>query len=344
MRVVNKTAVIFGGTGYLGAHIVVQFYQKGFQVTLAEHPKLYNHDNLTGLSELCNGQIKLSITDWANEDAVIDLLKPAKGIDVIVFAGNQYFNNDIGDSILSSNHFHIDSALTIFSVIERYCSVPIILLSSFKVYGNSQKEFLKEDFKLLKGRLDEIELNALMEQFLLLSELKNKLTIARLSVPIGAHESLRIGLSPFSIYSDYHKRITDSVFLGNPFEVRYRKSGSSINYEARDLIHVVDGAEAIALIAEHAIGKVRVKSSIYNVSSNQVFPVNRLAKALKFFSQNQFEIYEQELDPNDSLHIQLANAKVIAETGWYSKYQLIDAIRSHVEYLNKSSKNSSKAA
>lgn len=344
MRVVNKTALVFGGTGYLGSHIVVQLYQKGFQITLAEHPMLYDHNNLIGLSDLCNGQIKLSLLDWSDEDAVAKLLNSNAPIDAIVFAGNQYFEDQIGDSILTSNHFHIDSALSVFSVIEKQLTVPLILLSSYKVYGNSRKQHLKEDFKLLKGRNDEIELNALMEQFLLLSSLSNDLTIARMALPLGAHESLKIGLPIASFFSEYHQKIKDSIYSGLPFQVKYRKEGQSIVFEAKDFIHVVDGAEAIALIVENKILQSKRTSAIYNVASNQAFPVNRLAKALKFFSANQFEIREGELAINDNLFFQLANSKIIAETGWFIKHQLIDAIKSHCAYLNKHNGKSSKAA
>jgi len=344
MRVVTKTAVIFGGTGYLGSHVVVQLYQKGFQVILAEHPMLYNHDNLVGLSDLCNGQIKLCLVNWNDENAVSNLINKNKVIDITVFAGSQYFEDVIGDSVLASHHFHIDAALTVFSQIEKLSNVPLVLLSSYKVYGNSTKQYLKEDFKLLKGRLDEIELNALTEQFTALTDLKYRLVTARLSVPIGVHESMKIGLSNESNYSEFHQRIRNSVYKGVPFSVKYKKVSGEVKSESRDLIHVVDAAEAIACIVHHTITNPKKGNEIYNVSTNLAFPVIRFAKALSFFSTNHFDIENVELDAKESVITQLSNAKVVAEIGWFNKLQLIDAIKSHVAYLNESSKKLRKAA
>lgn len=344
MRVVNKTAVVFGGTGYLGAHTIVQLYQKGFQIILAEHPSLYNHKNLIGLSELCNSQIKLSLFDWGNETAVSEFINSAKNIDLIVFAGSQYFNTKISHSKLSTNHFYLHTALTVFSVIEKKLSVPLILLSSYKAYGQSKKELLKEEFKLLKGKTDEIELNALLEHFLLLSKKKIKVIITRLSVPIGVHESLKIGPESNFYYCELHKKIEDSLFSDKPFSVKFKKTKKDKKFKSIDFIHIVDACEAIALIANHKLLDKNNKALIYNISSNQAFPSNRFAKALKFFSNSSFNIREEEMSHHECLSIKLSNNKLLAELGWYNKQSLIDAIQSHINYLNQFDNTTKKAA
>lgn len=344
MRVVKKRAVVFGGTGYLGSHVIIQLYQKGFQISLIEHPLLYDHKTLIGLSDLCEGKLKLFMTDWTDESALKRILCSENGIDVVVYAGSQYFENCIGESLLNSNIFHLDSALTVFSVLEKQLSVPVILLSSYKVYGRSKKMSLKEEFKLRKGKSDDIELNTLLEKFLLLSKDNLNVIIARLSSPIGAHCSLKIGPSSFLVFNDFHKKIHSSINNDKPFTLNYRRLKGKKHYRSTDLIHVVDAGEAIALIAENALLRNIRQIQVYNVSSNQAFEENKFAKALKFFSHGQFDIEDYEMSLDENLSVQLANNKLMAELGWYNKYPLIDAIKSHVNYLIVSSKKSNKAA
>lgn len=343
MKALRKTVIIFGGTGYVGSHIAIQLFQKGFFVILAESIHLYNDSNYTGLRELCNNFVKLQLLDWQNESEITEFLKNSQA-DAIVFAGNQYFEEEVAPSLLRSAHFHLDSALNILSSIESQLSVPVIMISSYKVYGKTRKTVLKEDYKLLKGATNQIELNALLEKFLKLSNDKFVPIIVRLSFPIGAHDSLKIGPAENSCSGEFYTNILNSVHRLQPYTIYFRKSTISKLYKSVDLIHVTDAAEAVALIVRHSLLNNIDRKRIYNVSSNQVFSGDRFAKALQFFSKAQFEIEERELDASDNLCIQLSNNKLIADLGWFGKYQLIHAIQSHVEYIKQITNKSSQAA
>jgi UDP-glucose 4-epimerase len=343
MEVVRKTVIIFGGTGYVGAHLTVQLFQKGFLVILAESPNLFDHRNYIGLKELCKDHVKLFMLDWRDKKAVSQLFKSVK-TDIVVYAGNQYFDEKIDKSFLRSKHLHLDAALNVFSTIEAQLSISVVLISSFKVYGKSNKPILKEDFKLLKGKTDEIELNSLLEKFISLSKEHLNIVIARLSFPIGAHKSLKIGPSLKSCSGRFYKKIFDSIKKGVPFTVNFSESVNGEKFTSRDLIHITDAAEGIALIVNKALLNNVERKQIYNVSSNQIFSSYRLAKAVKFFSKEQFKIEEKKLEISDNLIVRLSNNKLISELGWFQRCQLIEAIKSHVQYLNQYTQNSRKAA
>ena len=149
-----KTILITGGLGFIGSHVAISFYNRGFRVVLVDNlsrptPNLHNKDAETyNLNYLKTdySDIEVIIEDVRDKNKINQIFEKYRP-DVIVHAAGQ--TSAVG-SLETPDYDFDNNVIGVFNVLDaarRICKTPIFLyLSSNKVYGSGTNSInLKEE-------------------------------------------------------------------------------------------------------------------------------------------------------------------------------------------------------
>lgn len=293
-----KRVLVTGGAGFVGSHIVDEFVEQGYDVTVLDNLDSQVHDNEPGY---LNNEAEYVWGDIRNRDLVSELLKDVDivshqaskvGVGQSMYEIEEYVDvNTLGTArmldVIVSNEIDLDrfviaSSMSAYGEGEYYCksceehqSPP---LRDVEQLEQSEWELLCET---CGNRLDPVpttESNSLDSDSIYAITKKSQ---EEMCLSVGrAHDLPVVALRYFNIYGS--RQALDNPYTGvcAIFSSRIKNDRSPLIFEdgqqTRDFIHVSDIARAnrLALEVESAVGEA------INIGTGEPTTISELAEEL----------------------------------------------------------------
>ena len=263
--------LVTGGTGYIGAHTVVELQQSGYEVVIIDnlsnsYPEVVNSIQIiTGILPVFE---KIEMCD---KQQLEDFFKRNPDIEGVIHFAAFKAVGESSQHPLKYYHNNLFSLINLLSCIQDFKINTLVFSSSCTVYGQPEILPVNEKSSILPASSPYGETKQISEKIITEQSRTTdlKTILLRYFNPIGAHESALIGELPLGVPSNLVPFITQTAigkreFLnvwGNDYDT---PDGTCI----RDYIYVTDLAKAhvkaLARLAGHVNKK---KCEIFNLGT-----------------------------------------------------------------------------
>jgi UDP-glucose 4-epimerase len=272
--------LVTGGTGYIGAHTVVELQNNGYEVVIVDNLSNSDIKILTQIETITGKKPAFIKLDLRDKSSIIEFLKAYTDISgVIHFAASKSVSESVKNPLL----YYDNNISTLVNLLNSLAGKPVnfVFSSSCTIYGEPDILPVTEQADIKKAESPYGNTKQIGEE--ILKEAANatddlKVIALRYFNPVGAHQSALIGelpngvpqnLVPFITQTAIGKREQLTVF-GDKFET---PDGSCI----RDFIHVVDLAKAhVAAIKRMEAGQMAAAYEVFNVGTGNGYSVLEL--------------------------------------------------------------------
>jgi UDP-glucose 4-epimerase len=272
--------LVTGGTGYIGAHTVVELQNNGYEVVIIDNLSNSDIKILTQIETITGKRPAFVKLDLREKSSIIEFLKEHTDISgVIHFAASKSVSESVKNPLL----YYDNNISTLVNLLNSLAGKPVnfVFSSSCTVYGEPDILPVTEQAEIKKaespyGNTKQIGEEILKETANATNDLK--VIALRYFNPVGAHQSALIGelpngvpqnLVPFITQTAIGKREQLTVF-GDKFDT---PDGSCI----RDFIHVVDLAKAhVAAIKRMEAKQMAAAYEVFNVGTGNGYSVLEL--------------------------------------------------------------------
>ena len=262
-----KTAIIVGGTGFLGSHVCQRFSKLGWQVISVGRGNLNPYANFHYNMQLPN-------------EGFSDLLKQSNPDLIVNCAGRASVALSMEDPL---GDFYANTALviTLLDAIRKFASdCAFISLSSASVYGNPIALPIKESTPIKP--VSSYGYHKYMEELAVLEY-------------ASLHQIRSATLRIFSAYGErLHRQViwdlAAKIITSNGNPVKVFGTGD----ESRDFIHGEDVARAVEIVSS----KGDLKGEVYNLASGQEISIKQLATKINELSNQNSQLYFDGLPPS----------------------------------------------
>ena len=343
-------ALVTGGAGFIGSHIVDLLLERGYQVRVFDNLELPTH--AAGMPSYLAPEAEFVLGDMRNRD---DVRKALLGIDVIVHqAATGGFTPRIADYI-SSNSLGTAQMLEIVRD-EKLPVQKIIVASSIAVYGEGKYTCAEhgESFPQLR-RADQMEKREWEVKCLhcgaaLTSRLTDEKTPVdpstaygiskydqeRLVLVFGEQTGIpTVALRYFVTYGPRQSVHNPYTGVCSIFSSRIMNNLPIIIYEdgnqSRDFVFVKDVARANLFVLEDSRADFRV----FNVGTGKATTIRHLADLLQESLGKPTQVeYPASFRPGEVRHI-VADVSGLAELGFRAECPLSDGLKAYIEWLSE---------
>jgi UDP-glucose 4-epimerase len=244
----NVKALIVGGAGFIGSHLVEQLVKQGVSTTVYDNLSSGNAENLVAVQS----DIRLILADIRNLDT---LLSAMRGVDCVFhLAALTSVSQSILDPLLTQEINTTGTLNVLWSAVKAGVS-RVVIASSCAIYGDAHQPPLKEaDLPAPKSpyAASKLTAEALAESF------------------YHAYGLETVCLRYFNVYGDRQKPDSDYAAVIPRFIQCYRNRQPPQIYgdglQSRDFIHVTDVAKA-NLLAASLPSNALVTARVFNVGS-----------------------------------------------------------------------------
>jgi len=277
--------LVTGGTGYIGAHTVVELQNNGYEVVIIDNLSNSDIKILTQIESITAKRPAFVKLDLRDKASIIEFLNEYTDISgVIHFAASKSVSESVKNPLL----YYDNNISTLVNLLNALAGKPVnfVFSSSCTVYGEPDALPVTEQAQIKKaespyGNTKQIGEEILKETAIATPGLN--VIALRYFNPVGAHESALIGelpngipqnLVPFITQTAIGKREQLTVF-GDQFDT---PDGSCI----RDFIHVVDLAKAhVAAIKRMEAGQMTATYEVFNVGTGIGYSVLELIRTFE---------------------------------------------------------------
>jgi len=272
--------LVTGGTGYIGAHTVVELQNNGYEVVIIDNLSNSDIKILTQIETITGKKPAFVKLDLRDKSSIIEFLKQHTDLSgVIHFAASKSVSESVKNPLL----YYDNNISTLVNLLNSLTGKPVnfVFSSSCTVYGEPDTLPVTEQAEIKKAESPYGNTKQIGEE--ILKETANatddlKVIALRYFNPVGAHQSALIGelpngvpqnLVPFITQTAIGKREQLTVF-GDKFDT---PDGSCI----RDFIHVVDLAKAhVAAIKRMEAKEMAAAYEVFNVGTGNGYSVLEL--------------------------------------------------------------------
>jgi UDP-glucose 4-epimerase len=272
--------LVTGGTGYIGAHTVVELQNNGYEVVIIDNLSNSDIKILTQIETITGKKPAFVKLDLRDKSSIIEFLKEYTDISgVIHFAASKSVSESVKNPLL----YYDNNISTLVNLLNSLAGKPVnfVFSSSCTVYGEPDTLPVTEQAEIKKAESPYGNTKQIGEE--ILKETTNatddlNVIALRYFNPVGAHQSALIGelpngvpqnLVPFITQTAIGKREQLTVF-GDKFDT---PDGSCI----RDFIHVVDLAKAhVAAIKRMEAKQMAAAYEVFNVGTGKGYSVLEL--------------------------------------------------------------------
>tara|TARA_B100000579_G_C22801494_1_gene840156 strand:- start:406 stop:1458 length:1053 start_codon:yes stop_codon:yes gene_type:complete len=325
--------LIAGGAGFIGSHTCLALLQKGYDLIVVDSYINSNKKSLEKVIDILklntrieNVDIKIINADIRDNEVLegifLDNEKSDNPIEAVIhFAGLKSVRESVLNPLLYWNA-NVNSAINLFTVMNKFNCRTIVFSSSANVYGLKKNTLISEQCDLNPinpyGRT-KVAIEHLLNDLYNSNPEKWRIANLRYFNPIGAHSSGMIGESPIGIPNNIFPYITQ-VASGKLKELNIYGNDwpTSDGTGVRDYIHVMDLAEGHISALDYLINS---NNQIINLNLgtgigtsvlelvNTFESVNNLTIPLRFTSRRK----------GDSCKVIADNSLAISCLNWYPR-------------------------
>jgi len=276
--------LVTGGTGYIGAHTVVELQQNGYDVVIIDNLSNSYPEVIQSIQKITGILPAFEKIEMCDKAQLGDFFKRNRDIDgVIHFAAFKA----VGESTLfplKYYHNNLFSLVNLLSSMQDNKIKSLVFSSSCTVYGQPDRLPVDENSPVQTASSPYGETKQISEKIISSQIAVSDLNaiLLRYFNPIGAHESALIGEFPIGIPSNLVPFITQTAIgkreclnvFGNDYDT---PDGTCI----RDYIYVVDLAKAHVKALNRLLGQQQEnKCEIFNLGTGRG---NSVMEAIKSF-------------------------------------------------------------
>lgn len=313
--------LVTGGTGFIGAHTVVELLQLKHQVIIIDNLSNSHANVLTRIEKICGEKPQFYQGD-IRDRVLLDRIFSEHNIDAVIhFAALKA----VGESVqkpLSYYDNNVNGTLTLLEAMQQAGVHNIIFSSSATVYGDPKRVPIQEDDPTGNTTNPYGTSKYFVERILQDLQKANphwRVVLLRYFNPIGAHPSGLIGELPNGIPNNLLPYICQvaagklpelSVF-GNDYPTN---DGTGV----RDYIHVVDLARGHTA----ALNNTQAGCHIYNLGTGQGYSVLEIIEAFQNASGQKVPYRILPRRDGDIATCYANPQKAYTELNWQAQYNL----------------------
>jgi len=269
--------LVTGGTGYIGAHAVVELQQNGYEVIIIDNLSNSSPEAVDTIGLITGMRPHFEKIEMCDAEQMEDFFSRNSGIEGVVhFAALKA----VGESVqfpLKYYRNNLFAVTNLLSCMESHHISKIVFSSSCTVYGQPETLPVSEKSPILPAFCPYGETKQISEKIISEQTRTTDLSaiLLRYFNPIGAHESSLIGELPIGVPNNLVPFITQTAIgkrdllkvFGNDYNTN---DGTCI----RDYIHVVDLAKAHVKALNRLVGREnKIKCEIFNLGTGNGFSV-----------------------------------------------------------------------
>ncbi len=312
--------LVTGGTGYIGAHTVVELQQAGYRVSIIDNLSRSYAEMVDRISRITGVEPGFYAFDLCDKEAVLQFFRENQDLaGVIHFAALK----SVGESVkkpLAYYENNLRSTTNLLQAMADYDCPRMVFSSSCTVYGEPEQIPVSEQAPVKKAESPYGNTKHIGED--MLAHSCEAYGLQGLSLryfnPIGAHDSALIGewpigtpenLVPYITQTAMGKRSALTVF-GQDYPTR---DGTCI----RDYIHVVDVAKAHVTALERLLKDQQTPAYEYfNIGTGEGYTVLEAIQAFEAATGITVPYQIGERRPGDVSAVYADTTKANQELGW----------------------------
>lgn len=293
-------ALVTGGAGFIGSHIVDLFLEDGHTVWVAD-------DLSTGRWENVNERATFARGDITNFEYLWGMARNLAPDVIIHQAAQASLLRSVDDPILDAE-INIIGTLNVIQVARNF-GARVVMASTSAVYPNEWGSY-EETLAPYPTRPYGIAKCA-AEMYL---------RSAGISYAV-----LRYG----NVYGPRQVIVGENQLVPHVLNYLFGKSKFVVNgdgEQSRDFVYVKDIARANLLAAKSDV------CGIYNAGTGKATSVNKIIHLLRDFTGNQYPISYGPPKPNEPRKVELYSATIAHDLGWQAQVSIADGLRETVEW------------
>jgi UDP-glucose 4-epimerase len=323
--------LITGGSGYIGAHTIVDLIDNGFTVVSIDNHSKSTGELLLGIQKITGQTIENHVVDLCDLSATQAVFAQHQFDAIIHFAAYKSVAESTKQPLLYYKN-NMQSLTNLLELAQQYQVPHFIFSSSCSVYGNAQALPVNESAPILQAQSPYAATKQIAEQIIQDVNKISKInfTILRYFNPAGAHPSNCIGEITEDKPSYLVPNITQTAagiipqltVFGSDYATR---DGSCV----RDLVHVCDIAAAHTLALQASI-QANTKSllEVYNLGSGNGITVLEAIHSFEKINNVKLPYTIGQRRDGDVIAIYADNAKANKQLHWQCKFSLDDIMQS----------------
>jgi UDP-glucose 4-epimerase len=324
--------LVTGGTGYIGAHTVVELQQNGYEVVIVDNLSNSNIKIIDQITTITGIMPSFEKLDLRNKIGVFNFIGSQPDlVGIIHFAASK----SVGESVKDPLHYYDNNICTLINLLNAIKGRPVnfVFSSSCTVYGEPDVLPVNELAPVKAAESPYGNTKQVGEE--ILRETANagnklKVTALRYFNPVGAHASALIGELPIGVPQNLVPFITQSAIgkrgqitvYGDDYDTA---DGSCI----RDYIHVVDLAKAhVAAIKRMEAGQMAAVYETFNVGTGKGNSVLEVVNAFERVTGVKLNYRVGDRREGDIIKIWGDVAKAQNELNWTAQLGLDEMLAS----------------
>lgn len=321
-----KKILVTGGTGYIGAHTLVDLIEQGYEVISADNFSRSDARMLNGIEAITGKKVTNYAIDLCSLPDTRTLFEENKDIvGIIHFAAYKAVGESVEQPLLYFEN-NIQSLLNLLRCVQEYRIPYFVFSSSCTVYGEPDQIPVTEQTPL-KSAASPYGLTKQIGEQLLQDFVKAtdcSALLLRYFNPAGAHPSAQIGELPIGTPQNLVPAITQSAMgvidaltvHGTDYPTR---DGSCV----RDYIHVCDLARAHTQALQLLEKENKIHScEAINLGSGSGTTVLEAIRAFEKATGRTLEWKAGPRRPGDVMAIYANKEKATSRLGWHPAYDI----------------------